>query len=816
LKASFLQEWACMEIRKPIVLITGCSGFIGNALARRLSAECQVVGLDRDEPKNRLPGVAYFHMDISSESSISGALDAVRGRFGEEVDSVIHLAAYYSFSGKESPAYEAITVRGTENFIASLKKRFSLGQFVFSSTMLVHEPSRPGWEVTERSPVSPSWAYPESKIQAEKVIEAKRNSVPTVNLRIAGVYDDHCHSIPLAQHISRVFERQVSSIFFPGDASHGQCFLHLDDLVSAVVSVVSRREELPAKLNLLLGEDEPLTYRDLQAEIGAALHGLSWPTFRIPASFAKLGAFLLSHTPFVREPFIKPWMIDYADEHYDLDITRARIMLGWEPQNSLRRSIPRMAEALLADPEGWYREHKIGKPKLRALEPVDWGRERAFTGLSFLSLLLGLWLLTSPATFGYGGLAAWNDIAVGGLIALVSALTLAPTLRWLRWINAGLAVWLLLSPLAFWTPSAAIYGNSTLLGGLILFLAAFTPSRLKEGPAEADLPPGWSYNPSGWTQRLPIMTLAFLGFLMARYLGAFQLGHTSAAWDPFFGPGTELILTSDVSRAFPVADAALGAFAYLLDVVAAALGDRGRWRTMPWAVMLFGLLIIPAGVTSIVLVMLQPIAVGQWCTICLAAAMVMLVMVPQALDEVVASVHHLVRSRRAGLSFWRTLWFGGGAEALEGRAIPAGSMARPHYPAALPPHLILATGLGLWLLFAPWFFGLSGAPANNLYVVGALVTTISVIAFSEIGRLVRLVNVPVGLWLVLSAFLLEGMSTSGRWHSVAVGALVAVISLFRGPIVESYGTLNRWARWTPFERLEGKAEVEEAPLDRAA
>ena len=58
-------------------------------------------------------------------------------------------------------------------------------------------------------------------------------------------------------------------------------------------------------------------------------------------------------------------------------------------------------------------------------------------------------------------------------------------------------------------------------------------------------------------------------------------------------------MTSWVSKGFPIADAGLGAFAYSLDILAGAIGDSRRWRTMPWMLLLFGLLIVPLGVVSV-------------------------------------------------------------------------------------------------------------------------------------------------------------------------------------------------------------------------
>ena len=43
-------------------------------------------------------------------------------------------------------------------------------------------------------------------------------------------------------------------------------------------------------------------------------------------------------------------MVDIADDHYAVDITRARKLLGWEPQHSLRDTLPKIITALKADP----------------------------------------------------------------------------------------------------------------------------------------------------------------------------------------------------------------------------------------------------------------------------------------------------------------------------------------------------------------------------------------------------------------------------------------------------------------------------------
>jgi hypothetical protein len=174
--------------------------------------------------------------------------------------------------------------------------------------------------------------------------------------------------------------------------------------------------------------------------------------------------------------------------------------------------------------------------------------------------------------------------------------------------------------------------------------------------AMPSIPPGWNYNPSTWGQRVPLLVVAFVGFLIAMYLGAYQLGWTRSAWDPFFGKGSEHILTSSVSHILPIPDALLGALGYLVDVVTGIIGGKTRWRTMPWMVIIFGIAVGPLGLVSITLVILQPVLFHAWCTLCLASAFISVMMISPATDELLASLQYLQRVRQRRLSVWDAFW----------------------------------------------------------------------------------------------------------------------------------------------------------------
>lgn len=344
--------------KKGVILVTGSCGRIGAAVVKRLCPDFQMVGFELLKAFYASPNEELVPCDISSDESVQQALTHIRNFYGSHITAVIHLAAYYSFSEEHLELYDKITVEGTRRLLRGLKS-FEVEQFIFSSTMLVHAPCRVGEKIRENSPLDPRWAYPESKVKTEKIIHEERGSIPTVIMRICGVYDDECHSIPLSNQIQRIYENQLTAHFFSGDTSHGVSYLHMDDLVEAIAKAVYMRKELPPETVMLLGEPDVMSYEALQQEISRLLFGNEMRTHRLPKGLAKVGAWVQNHTLFMRHSFIQPWMIDFADDHYDLDISKAQELLKWEPKHSLRSTLPKMIQSLKADPLLWYQKNGL-------------------------------------------------------------------------------------------------------------------------------------------------------------------------------------------------------------------------------------------------------------------------------------------------------------------------------------------------------------------------------------------------------------------------------------------------------------------------
>nr|WP_298111392.1 vitamin K epoxide reductase family protein [uncultured Pseudomonas sp.] len=445
----------------------------------------------------------------------------------------------------------------------------------------------------------------------------------------------------------------------------------------------------------------------------------------------------------------------------------------------------------------------------------------------FVNIALGFWVLSAPFVFGYLTIVAgdldlprlaserslaavetralwmtWSDLLSGGLIVAFSVLSLL-RISWSQWANAGMGLWLMFAPLLFWTPSPAGYGNGLLVGALVIAFSVLVPMMPGMSMAgmmqKASVPPGWDYNPSTWLQRLPIAALALLGIVLARYLAAYQLGHIDNAWDPFFGAepnGTETIITSDMSKAWPVSDAGVGVMAYMLELLMAVMGDARRWRTMPWMVAAFGVVVVPLGAVSIFFIIAQPIVIGTWCTLCLLQALAMLVMMPYALDELVAMGQFLKDARRRGKPFWRSFFMG---DAMEG----AGEDSRPEFEGSLghmsikglygvnlPWNLTLLCLIGVWLMCTRLIYGTAGAMANSDHLMGALLLTVSVLAMAEVARPLRWLNIPIGLWLLTAPWILAGSGLGAAIGSMIAGVLIVAASLPKGPI------RHRYAGWS--------------------
>ncbi len=427
-------------------------------------------------------------------------------------------------------------------------------------------------------------------------------------------------------------------------------------------------------------------------------------------------------------------------------------------------------------------------------------------------IILGFWLILTPLTFSYdvgvvspsGGRSVWpslsdrilamkiSDIVSGLLLMILGFRSLKPNRPVSLWAACFVGVWLSFAPILFWAPTAVAYYNDTFIGFLVMALTIIIPgmpNMINFMEMGTDIPKGWTYNPSSWPQRWIMAITGILGWMVSRYLAAYQLGFISHAWDPFFGISSELILNSQMSHSLPISDAGMGSLAYTFEFLMAFMGSPARWRTMPWMVTFFGILVLPLGLVHIFLVISQPVVVGQWCAFCLLAAAIMLPMLPLEVDEVIAMGQFMRRKVKAGESFWKVFWKGGGEEDektphKEAPDIfnfsdrPSSIVKSSFWGMNFPLTLILSMISGIAVTFLA-----DGAHVWEL--TGLLTITFSVLAMGEPLRILRYLNLALAVVLVIFDHTIL---------AIVLSAIIFLTSLPKGKIENHFGKWDKLIR----------------------
>ncbi|MCH9621399.1 MAG: hypothetical protein S4CHLAM20_08190 [Chlamydiia bacterium] len=412
----------------------------------------------------------------------------------------------------------------------------------------------------------------------------------------------------------------------------------------------------------------------------------------------------------------------------------------------------------------------------------------------FACSFLGFWLIFSHFAFGYKTIAmSWNDSMTGIFVMFCAFFARKPNKLgfFAIWLICFAGIWLNFAPLLFWAKSAVEYLNDTIIGILLILFSLIIPGLPgKVTEAGHEIPPGWSYNPSAWIQRIPVIKLGMLGMFISRYLAGYQLGYFDYVWNPEFLQGTKEVLTSNVASFFPVSDAGLGCFAYTLEVLLGLKGGENRWRTMPWMVISFVLLVVPLGIVSIILVILQPLLVGHWCFLCLCTATAMMIMIVYAVDELIAVFQFLHLTRKAKKSVWQTFWHGGdlpGTKDEEEYSLSEGKILELEKKARLGVgyswNLFLSAIIGIVFMLTPYWFSIDGLMADMDHLFGALIIVISILSLAEVIRALRFVNILFGAALITLSWVYYEMPIFQNIFAIAL----ILLSFRRGKIKETYG-----------------------------
>jgi hypothetical protein len=208
------------------------------------------------------------------------------------------------------------------------------------------------------------------------------------------------------------------------------------------------------------------------------------------------------------------------------------------------------------------------------------------------------------------------------------------------------------------------------------------------------------------------------------------------------------------------------------------------------------MMVVPAGLVSILLIMSQPLLVGAWCFWCLLTAVCMLAMIAFAVDEVVAACLHIASCRRRGLSLWQSLKGLENSQGSKDERTPTtfdhpASWRAAAWGLSWTPSLLGMAAIGSFILFTPHWLGLEGIARAVATMAGALAVTFSVISAAEVLQALRRANIFIGGVLSLAPFCLNYPQGALAVH-VGAGLLLAALAFSKARCRERYGSWQRW------------------------
>jgi nucleoside-diphosphate-sugar epimerase len=263
----------------------------------------------------------------------------------QNIDVVIHLAAYFDFYPKDKKLLYRVNVEGTQNLVNACIQT-SVSRLIYLSTTEVIGPveNPPG---DENSPLRPQFDYSKSKVEAEEIVRASslETALDHVILRPTGVIGEG-ELYTVFEIIQAINEGQIPMT--PGDGEKTLMYTHVEDVISGVIAAIDSAKA--KNQTIILCPDEGMTYNELFEFLGTEL-GVAPPKRKVPTALAKLGIGILS--PFKnrqRTTFL--WhmkTVQSMDENRIYSNAKAKKLLQWTPKTSMQEAL----RELIA----WYYEH---------------------------------------------------------------------------------------------------------------------------------------------------------------------------------------------------------------------------------------------------------------------------------------------------------------------------------------------------------------------------------------------------------------------------------------------------------------------------
>jgi nucleoside-diphosphate-sugar epimerase len=258
-------------VQRPLVALTGATGFIGQHLLRELPARGYRIRVLLRRP-TALP--------IECASALIGDLEKPQNMAAAlaDVGAVIHTAGLaHAMSGRPEDDYRLLNTEATIA-LARAAERAGVGRFVFLSSIRAQSGPVAQSVLTEEMEPNPTDAYGRSKLAAERGLET--TNLGWVALRLVLVYGPGARG-----NMAELVRLARSPYPLPiAGLRARRSLLALDNLVEAVDVVL--RAPGPLRRPLIVADPEPLTVGGMIAALRRGL-GRKAGLFPVPAALFK-------------------------------------------------------------------------------------------------------------------------------------------------------------------------------------------------------------------------------------------------------------------------------------------------------------------------------------------------------------------------------------------------------------------------------------------------------------------------------------------------------------------------------------------------
>ena len=306
--------------------MTGAAGFVGKALVRRLLADDEsrrvVVAVRRGGqrwPEQVLP-IVTGDLHPSTDWSIP-----LKG-----VAVVVHSAArvHVMHDTEDDPltAFRAVNVDGTLN-LARQAATAGLKRFVFISSVKVNgESTPPGRSFNEADAPNPQDAYGQSKYEAEQGL---RQLSTDTGMEVVIIRPPLVYGLGVKANFADLMRAVQRGWPLPLGAVHNQrSLVALDNLVDFIVTCITHPQA--ADQTFLVSDGQDLSTTELVRGMAQAA-GVPARLLPVPVWALQVGASLLGKSDTVHR----------LSGSLQVDISKARNLLGWVPRISVEEGLRR-------------------------------------------------------------------------------------------------------------------------------------------------------------------------------------------------------------------------------------------------------------------------------------------------------------------------------------------------------------------------------------------------------------------------------------------------------------------------------------------